>query len=77
MKLLKKTPFVEFVSTFMELNWEIRSDILQAIEDETPLKSVESKLRYIFQEVYDMSCQNEDWANLFRNLEIYQEKLEF
>ena len=77
MKLLKKTPFVEFVATFLEIPFEIRNDILVAASDEVPYTSTNEKLFHIYEQVYDKSVDDDTWSGLFKELGVYQERFEF
>lgn len=77
MKLLKKTPFVEFVTTFLEIPYEIRKDILTAVSDEIPHCSTNEKLFYVYEQVYDKSVDDDSWVSLFEGLGVYEKRFEY
>ena len=71
LRLLPKTPFIEFVGLFLELRREIKNDILRAVGDEISVESTEEKLQYIFDQVFDSRIQDEAWTELIKMVDLY------
>jgi len=74
LQVVPKTPFIEFVGTFMEIPYDIRKDILLALENECPYTTLEQNLTYLFEQVYDESVEDDSWSNLFKQLGVYRER---
>jgi len=77
LKLLEKTPFDIFYSTFLEMPYEARKDVLEALSETCPIDfSMEEKLQTLF---YDVYCRksDSDWKELFEGLGTYDKTLEF
>ena len=77
MKLLQKTPFDRFYQTFLEIPYEARKDIFQALEECYPDYSSRFELvEILFYEVYSKDSDG-TWKELFEGLHLYDSSLEF
>ena len=72
LRLLEKTPFIEFMGLFLGLRLEIKKDIMGAVGNEILAESTEEKLRYIFEQAFDSRIQNESWIELLELVGLYK-----